>query len=97
MHSHDVEIIWYVYPFSLVLWKPFKDFLQGHGMNWLNNIAWDVLWFPITIWNTIIPALFGRLDWVFNILNWLPNTFFGIISNFIFFLPNALYSLWKAI
>ena len=54
-HSHDVSVIWNIYPFNVILWQPVVTFLQGHGLNIVNNVVYSFLELPIGIWNIIVP------------------------------------------
>ena len=96
-HSHDVEIVWNIWPLNVMLWEPVSAFLQGHGLNWINNIAMDFLWFPILVWNIFMSSIFSWFDTIWYFLNWLPNLVFGVISELIFWLPDTIYVIWKAL
>ena len=96
-HLHDVSVIWYAWPFNVILWKPFQDFLQGHSFNWINNFMLDLFSFPIGLWNFFTGLFFWWFNIFMGLLNWLPNTVFGLISHLFFFFPDLVWNLWKNI
>ena len=68
-------------------------------MNWINNIALDLFFIPLVIWNVVtsfIPFA-GLFNWFMSTLNFLPNVILGIISSITFAIPDTLYFLWKAL
>ena len=96
-HLHDVSVIWYAWPFNVILWKPVQDFLQGHSFNWINNIMLDLFAIPITIWNLMTGFWFWWFNLFWFFVNLVPNVVFGIISGIIFWIPDTIYAIWKSL
>ena len=96
-HSHDVSILWMVYPFNIILWQPVVAFLHGHGLNLLNNFLYWIFGIPISVWNSIVPYFFMIFNVFMFALNLLPNVFFGLISAFFFWPFDILYFMWNAL
>ena len=83
-HSHDVSVIWYVWPFNVILWRPVQEFLQGYGLNFINDWVWIFTSWIIIPWNICgyFLGFFGLFDITMYILNWIPNTFVGGFVDF---------------
>ena len=92
---HDVEIIWNVWPFNVILWNSVREFLQGHGLNFLNNFLMWVFQWPIYLWNLTANSFFPYLYYIFYFLNWIPNVIFDTISDIIFFIPDTLFNIFN--
>ena len=77
-HTHDVEIIWEIWPFNV--WTPLaiKSFLNGYGINWVMTYIYDITFWPRAFWNNEVH-LFLSLG---GILDIIPETLIGVIDFF---------------
>ena len=100
-HSHDVEIFWEFWPFSVIYTRGFKEFLTGYGLNWLNTYLFDISIVPMAIWNSFWWFFgFNPFNWFWDFwngfanwfqvwFNWVPFWLFGLPTYILRFLIGA--------
>ena len=89
-HHPNVEVMWEAWPFSVILWDPVREFIQGHGLNPFFNVWLDVTRPIILFWNTFMGILFWWFNLIWFILNFIPNVTIGTLSDIIFFIPEVV-------
>ena len=89
-HHPNVELIWEMWPWNVILWDPVREFIQGHGLNPALNVAGDIFRLPIFLWNTVTGIIFWWFNLAWFFLNLLPNLTIGTLSDIIFFIPEVV-------
>ena len=75
-HSHDVQIIWWCWPFINIIPAVVRELVGGYGINPIFTWMADIAWWPIFIWD--------MFWWVWG---WPLN----VIIDIVMFIPNAAY------
>ena len=82
-HTHDVQVFWNFWPFTVIFPNVVKQFLDGHGLNPISDILNEMVYFWEYEWNNYMPWVFSAEDAAFR--SWGA----GWIDFFLWF-PNAI-------
>ena len=94
IHLHDVQFIWNFWPFNVLIFQSFRNFLDGHGLNIGMNIINELTLVPRLIWNTATGIFFLPINMILTFLSAIPNGIMWFFEKLVFWLPDLIFELY---